>query len=97
MAWKKVYKPFDEGSLVSINGALNLMLFSDLLHSEQSWVILLRSRALKHKKSKSEHQSISEISSWLVDNGQSISFLLVIWSSNLILESQFGLKCVFFW
>jgi hypothetical protein len=52
VAWKKVGAPYDEGglalrSLISLNEATNLKLCWDMLHSEDQWACILRSRVLR--------------------------------------------------
>jgi len=52
VAWKRVCSDYDEGglgikSLICLNEATNLKLCWELLHSEEQWANLLRSRTLR--------------------------------------------------
>lgn len=97
VSWANVCKPFAEGglglrSLSKINEASDMKLCWDMLHSDENWSLVLRSRVLrkdrviKHHISSSIWNGIkdkySEIlfnSSWLLGNGDNINFWLDHW------------------
>ncbi|GAU35456.1 hypothetical protein TSUD_364120 [Trifolium subterraneum] len=60
VAWKKVCAPLDEGglglrSLTSINEASNLKLCWELMHSNEDWAVILRSRVFRDDKIINHH------------------------------------------
>jgi len=60
VAWKRVCADYDEGglgikSLIRLNEATNLKFCWELLHSEEQWAKLLRSRTLRESLHKSSH------------------------------------------
>jgi hypothetical protein len=97
VAWKKVCSPFDEGglglrSLVCLNEAANLKLCWDFLHSDEDWVVILRSRMMRGvqvinhyiyssiwSNIKAELLVIKENSSWKVGTGQNIILWMDYW------------------
>ncbi|GAU47353.1 hypothetical protein TSUD_190190 [Trifolium subterraneum] len=53
VAWKKICVPYSEGglglrSLISLNEAANLKQCLEFFHSEESWALILRDRALRN-------------------------------------------------
>lgn len=52
VAWKKVCADLDEGglglrSLICLNQATNMKICWEMLHSEEHWAVILRSRVLR--------------------------------------------------
>jgi len=97
VSWKKSCKPLSEGglgirSLTLINEAANLKLGWELRNSNEAWVVLLRSKVLRGKRTithhissslwssiKSENNSIDANSIWLIGTGKDIYFWLDPW------------------
>lgn len=64
MAWKMLYRPFDEGglglkSLIKINEASNLKLCWNLLNSDEMWAVILKNRVLRYRRHIVHHVSSS--------------------------------------
>ena len=96
VSWKKVCSDLFEGglgikSLICLNEATKLKLCWDMLHSNEQWASLIRSRAIRGKSCishhiyssiwsgiKGEYQVIMNNSNWLLGDGQKINF----WSDN---------------
>jgi len=92
VAWKKICATYEEGglnirSIVGLNEATNLTICWDVLHSNEQWASILKSRVLRgtncinhHINSsiwssiKMEYPIVKENSSWLVGDGQQIGF-----------------------
>ncbi|CAJ2667996.1 unnamed protein product [Trifolium pratense] len=97
VSWKKVCAPYEEGglglrSLISTNEAANLKLCRDLLHSNEDWAAILKSRVLRGQQVikhhifsslwssiKNEIPVIKENSSWNVGTGQLINLWHDTW------------------
>jgi hypothetical protein len=115
VAWKKICAPFEEGglglrSLKVLNAATNLKLCWDLMHSDEDWAKILRSRVLRNGKAinyhvyssiwssvKHEVQVISDNSCWKVGNGQSINLWTYSWCGEPLASSQNIHPNVLFW
>jgi hypothetical protein len=115
VAWKKICAPFEEGglglrSLKVLNAATNLKLCWDLMHSDEDWAKILRSRVLRNGKAinyhvyssiwssvKHEVQVISDNSCWKVGNGQSINLWTDSWCGEPLASSQNIHPNVLFW
>lgn len=104
VSWKKVCSDFDEGglgikSLICLNEANNLKLCWDMIHSDESWAHLLRSRVIRRNSCishhiysslwcsiKNEFPTIIDNSTWLLGNGQHINFWHDNWSGVIIAD-----------
>jgi len=92
VAWKKVCRPFSQGglnlrSIKTLNISANLNLLWKMLHSDDDWAILLKSRTLRMHKPiqyhiysslwssiKEEINSLHNNSIWLLGTGDNINF-----------------------
>jgi len=109
VAWKKVCNSYEGGglgirSLVCLNEAFNLKLGWDMLHSNEEWANILRSRAIKRRKPinyhifsslwngiKHELPVITENSTWLIGNGKNVNFWYDNWCGDS-LQNTFNLR-----
>jgi hypothetical protein len=100
VAWKKVCKPYSEGglgirSLLSLNEASNLKVCWELLHSQDKWAQVLRSRVMRNGSHinhhifssiwsgiKLEFNTVIDNSQFLVGNGVGICFWKDKWCGN---------------
>jgi len=109
VAWKKVCNSYEGGglgirSLVRLNEAFNLKLGWDMLHSNEEWANILRSRAIKRRKPINHHifsslwngikhelPVITENSTWLIGNGKNVNFWYDNWCGDS-LQNTFNLS-----
>ena len=105
VAWKKICSDLDEGglglrSLVCLNEASNLKSCWDLVHSEEQWAFVLRSRVIRDSYSiqhhvfssiwsgiKNEYQTIIDNSIWLVGDGENINCWIDNWCGEVLAHS----------
>jgi len=108
VAWKKVCNPYDEGglgikSLLCLNEAFNLKVGWDMMHSDEDWAVIVKSRTIKNNKPinyhifssiwssmKGEYGVIRENSNWHIGDGKSIRFWQDCWCGDP-LEEVFNL------
>jgi hypothetical protein len=104
VAWKKVCSDFNEGglgikSLICLNEATSLKCCWDMIHSNEQWATLIRSRVLREKSCisyhiyssiwssiKGEYQVIMNNSAWLLGDGKRINFWFDNWCGVQIAE-----------
>jgi len=105
VAWKNFCASYEEGglnirSLVCLNEATNLKLCWDLLHSQEQWAYIPKSRVLRDvscikyhiyssiwSSIKMEFQIVRENSTWLVGDGNQINFLFDSWCGDPLQHS----------
>lgn len=97
VSWDKVCTPSSKGhlsirNLSKLNGASNLNLCWELLHSNDHWETLIRHRVLRKRKTIGHHtyssiwscmkhkfQMVLDNSSWLLGDGSKINFWINPW------------------
>jgi len=83
-------------SLICLNEAINIKVCWDLLHSEEQWATIVRSRVLRKNHHifssiwsgiKPDFHVMKENSSWLIGNGKSISFWQDKWCGDPLVQT----------
>jgi len=105
VAWKKVCADLDEGglglrSLICLNQATNMKICWEMLHSEEHWAVILRSRVLRGSNCiqnhifsslwrgmKNEYNIVKENTTWLVGDGKHINFWFDHWNGEPLSET----------
>jgi len=105
VAWKKVYADIDEGglglrSLICLNQARNMKLCWEMLHSEEQWAVIMRSRVLRGSSCiqhhifsslwsglKNKFNIVKDNTIWLVGDGKNINFWFDHWNGDPLFES----------
>jgi len=105
VAWKKVCVDLDEGglglrSLICLNQATNMKICWEMLHSEEHWAVILRSRVLRCSNCiqhhifsslwsgmKNEYNIVKENTAWLVGDGKHINFWFDHWNGEPLFET----------